>query len=125
MHQWLSGGQLLQRYVKALFVGLGILWAVLLFALPFAAGHVELLLPYLRDPFAAACLQTPVTWDICGQVIAVFICDSRIGSSLPIIQNCFRASMLLWNIPALVVGVILCCVAPKIEQYTQAPMMFL
>ncbi len=122
LHQWLSGGQPLQRYVKALFVGLGILWAVLLFALPFAAGHVELLLPYLRDPFAAACLQTPVTWDIWGQVIAVLFAIVVLVVAFFLSKNRFRASMLLWISLPLLLGLYFAAVAPKIEQYTQAPM---
>ncbi len=122
LHQWLTGEQPLKPYVKALFTGIGLLWAVLLTALPIAAAHVEWLLPYLRDPFAAACLQTPVTWNIWGQVIGVLLAIAVLLVNFLLSKNRRRAMWLLWIALPLLLGLYFAAVAPKIEQYTQAPM---
>ena len=52
----------MKKWMLALIVFMGFVFSFLLAALPYVANHHELILPYLKDPFAAASLNVPVNW---------------------------------------------------------------
>ncbi|QQS29373.1 MAG: glycosyltransferase family 39 protein [Sphingobacteriales bacterium] len=121
LHQWLSEGQPIPRFVKGLFTGLGLLWATLLIALPFFAGNIHLLLPYIKDPFAAACFQTTVEWHSWGQIIGVAIAFLVLTVSFTMSKHKYWSIFLMLVTFPLLLGLYFAVVAPKIELYTQAP----
>ena len=59
-----------------LIVFMGFVFSFLLAALPYVANHHELILPYLKDPFAAASLNVTVHWSGFESLIGIvyFIC---------------------------------------------------
>jgi hypothetical protein len=51
------------RWMKGVLVGLGLVYALLIVALPFVGQHIELLVPLFKnDPFAQANLEADVRW---------------------------------------------------------------
>ena len=101
---------------------MGFVFSFLLAALPYIANHHELILPYLKDPFAAASLNVNVHWSGFESFIGIFYFFAVI---LAIVffnkkQN-WRAILLLFYSTAICLFVYLLTVVPKIEKYSQGP----
>ena len=101
---------------------MGFVFSFLLAALPYVANHHELILPYLKDPFAAASLNVTVHWSgyesfigilyfIAVIFAVVFFCKK---------QN-WRAMLFLFYSTAVCLFIYLLAVVPKIEKYSQGP----
>lgn len=112
----------LPKYVMALLVGVGLLFALLFTALPLFAYYKEYFYSYIHDPFAIACLTSPVTWNgwefLTGVLYALML--------LPAIYWLRRrrfAVGLLWLFYATAVFLMayLVVVVPKVEGYSQRP----
>lgn len=100
----------------------GSLFAFLLSAVPWLGTHADVLTPYLHDPFAVDCLQSPVSWN--GTEVFIGI-GYWVAIMLAIIllwkkRVTFGAS-LLFGATAVCLLVYLKAVVPKIEGYSQAP----
>ncbi|HKR07313.1 MAG TPA: glycosyltransferase family 39 protein, partial [Bacteroidia bacterium] len=109
-------------YVSKLLIAIGTVFSVLLIAAPLAAQHKEWLIPYLKDPFAVACLENPVPWSgyefiigmiyLIGVVISIFIIKHK---------DVMKGILILFYSTAFCMFFYLAAVVPKIEAYSQAP----
>ncbi len=101
---------------------MGLVFSSLLAALPYVANHQALILPYLKDPFAAASLNVNVHWSgyegFIG--IAYFIAVIFAVTLFYKKQN-WRAIMFLFYSTAVCLFIYLLAVVPKIEKYSQGP----
>jgi len=101
---------------------MGFVFSFLLAALPYIANHHELILPYLKDPFAAASLNVNVHWSGFESFIGIFYFFAVI---LAIVffnkKRNWRAILLLFYSTAICLFVYLLTVVPKIEKYSQGP----
>lgn len=112
----------ISRYALWFLAFIGMIFSLLLMGLPIIAQHKELLIPYLKDPFAVACLKTNVHWSgyefligfayLISLIIVIFILR---------IKKYFRGFILLFYSTALCLFIYLIAVVPKIESYSQAP----
>lgn len=101
---------------------MGLVFSALLTALPLTAMHPEYLLPYLKDPFAAASFSVPVKWAGYEYLIGI-------GYFIAIIMALYLffkkrntiALLFLFYSTALCLFIYLISVVPKIEQYSQGP----
>ncbi len=100
----------------------GLVFSLLLFAIPYLAEHPALLLPYLNDPFAAASLNVQVNWMGFEKFIglAYFV---AIAFSLYFLakRKNVKGFMTLFYSTALCLFIYLVAVVPKIEKYSQGP----
>jgi hypothetical protein len=103
-----------------LFSG-GIVFSILLAGVPVAFMNKDFLTRYIKDPFAAACLQTPVNWSGYEFLIGVFYIAAFVYSLNKIIKKSMSGFYTLFGSSAAVFFVFLIVIAPKIENYSQGP----
>lgn len=120
---WLVVNKEKMKISLLILIGLmGFIFSFLLAALPYVANHHELILPYLKDPFAAASLNVNVNWSGFESFIGIFY---FIAVILAIVffykkQN-RRAILFLFYSTAICLFIYLLAVVPKIEKYSQGP----
>lgn len=122
MHGLLRGTFAWKGYLTWLLGLVGGLVAVVLMLVPLVAQHQQVVLPYLRDAFAVACLSTPVAWSgyewliglAYGLALAYAVWQlSRHGYMRGFVVLCYAtATCLLLYLKAVV---------PRIESYSQGP----
>ncbi len=101
---------------------MGFVFSFLLAALPYVANHHQLILPYLKDPFAAASLNVNVHWSGFESFIGIFYFILVIVAVILFYQKKNRiATLFLFYSTASVLFVYLLAVVPKIERYSQGP----
>lgn len=112
----------MKKSLLILILIMGLLFSFLLSALPYVANHHELLLPYLKDPFAAASLNVNVHWNgfegFIGFGYFILVLLSVIFFLKK--QN-WKAIVFLFYSTAICLFFYLISVVPKIEQYSQGP----
>jgi hypothetical protein len=101
---------------------MGLVFSFLLAALPYVANHQELILPYLKDPFAAASLSVNVHWSgfesLIGIIYFVAVIFAIVFFNKK--QN-WRGLLFLFYSTAVCLFIYLIAVVPKIEKYSQGP----
>jgi 4-amino-4-deoxy-L-arabinose transferase-like glycosyltransferase len=101
---------------------MGFIFSFLLSALPYVANHHELILPYLKDPFAAASLNVNVHWSGFESLIGIaYFILIIIAIILFFKKSNFRAMLFLFYSTAVCLFFYLIAVVPKIEKYSQGP----
>lgn len=101
---------------------MGFVFSFLLAALPYVANHHELILPYLKDPFAAASLNVNVHWSGFESLIGVAYFIAVISAVLFFYQKKNHIAIIfLFYSTAICLFIYLLAVVPKIEKYSQGP----
>jgi hypothetical protein len=100
----------------------GTIISVILIGIPLLASNKDLIIPYLKDDFAVACLNTRVKWNgyefLIGAIYLLFI----FGSVMLIKhKQYFKGFITLFYATAFCIFFYLKVVVPKIEGYSQAP----
>ena len=120
VHKVLTHELEIKKYVRTLFLILGILLGIIFMALPVILMYKELLYPYINDQFAVDSLSTPMKWSgfefligllfIIGVIISYFyIKKSEIMKGILSIASTMGITLLL----------VLFFILPNIEQFTQ------
>lgn len=108
--------------LRLLLLLIGLLLALMLFAAPWLAQHKHLLIPYLKDPFAADCLMTDVAWEGWEQYIGLaYLLLLMAALWLLYHRSIAMGAYLMYMSTSLVLLVYLKAVVPKIAQYSQGP----
>ncbi len=112
----------MKKYLLILIVFMGFVFSFLLAAIPFVATHQNLLLPYLKDPFAAASLNVKVNWNGYESFIGIAYFIAVLAAVIMLFkkQN-LRGILFLFYATALCLFIYLLAVVPKIERYSQGP----
>jgi 4-amino-4-deoxy-L-arabinose transferase-like glycosyltransferase len=101
---------------------MGFIFSFLLAALPYVANHHELILPYLKDPFAAASLNVTVHWTGFESFIGIFYFILVIAAVILFYKKKNKSAILfLFYSTAICLFIYLLAVVPKIEKYSQGP----
>ena len=112
----------MKKYVLILIAVIGFVFSFLLTALPYVANHHELILPYLKDPFAAASLNVNVHWSGFESFIGIFYFILVIAAVLLFYKKKNTiAFFFLFYSTAVCLFIYLLAVVPKIEKYSQGP----
>ncbi|MEP6583956.1 MAG: glycosyltransferase family 39 protein [Ginsengibacter sp.] len=112
----------IKKYLLILIASMGFIFSFLLAAIPFVATHQDLLLPYLKDPFAAASLQVKVNWKGYESFIGVVYFILVIFSLLMLSKKQYlKGALFLFYSTAVCLFIYLVAVVPKIERYSQGP----
>lgn len=118
----LTGTSYMKKYVLILLTIMGLLFSFLLAALPYVASHHNLILPYLKDEFARASLNSPVQWSglesLTGIGYFIIVCIAVLYLSK---KETWQAMMTLFYGTAVCLFIYLITVVPKIEMYSQGP----
>lgn len=120
---WLIVNKQKMNISLLILIGLmGLIFSFLLAALPYVANHHELILPYLKDPFAAASLNVNVHWSGFESLIGIaYFILVIIAVILFFKKSNSRAMLLLFYSTAVCLFFYLIAVVPKIEKYSQGP----
>jgi 4-amino-4-deoxy-L-arabinose transferase-like glycosyltransferase len=118
----LTDGGKMKNWMLILIIFMGFIFSFLLAALPYVANHHELILPYLKDPFAAASLQINVHWSGYESFIGIgyFLAVILAVYFFAKLKN-FTAILFLFYSTAICLFIYLLTVVPKVEKYSQGP----
>lgn len=115
-------GTAIKKWVLIILIIIGLLFSFLLAALPYVAMHPQLLLPYLKDPYAAASLNVSVHWSGFEMLIGVAYLLLLIISFYLFTKRKNKIAIgLLFYATATCLFIYLLAVVPKIEKYSQGP----
>jgi 4-amino-4-deoxy-L-arabinose transferase-like glycosyltransferase len=109
-------------YKTSLLLGLGLIISVAFMALPFIDSFKTRLIPYIKDDFAVASLQVVGNWNgfewiigsMFGIMVIVFFMQQSRGNTIAALYTLLISFSLL-------IPVFIWQMAPKIEEYSQAP----
>jgi 4-amino-4-deoxy-L-arabinose transferase-like glycosyltransferase len=112
----------LKKYLVWILSITGALFSIILIGLPLVSKYKELIVPYIKDDFAVACLNTPVKWSgfefMIGFVYLILIIIALVMMKQ---KKIFTGILTLFYATAFCLFIYLKAVVPKIEAYSQAP----
>ena len=122
LERLLERNEKMKKSLLILMGFMGFVFSFLLAALPYVASHPEIILPYLKDPYAAASLSVNVAWTGFESMIGIlyFIAVLLAIWFFSKKRNA-RAILFLFYSTAICLFFYLWTVVPKIEQYSQGP----
>ncbi len=117
-----EGNLFWRQFMTWLYLGLGLLWGCIFITVPLILKYTNVLLPYIKDDFAKASLNTPVNWtgyeSITGVVLIAgvlwslhYLKKNKIIHGLFIFAASINTTLLLTTY----------LILPKIEAFTQGP----
>jgi hypothetical protein len=122
VYQLVNNTKDLKKYLVWLILITGTLFSVILIGLPLFVRFKDILIPYIKDDFAVACLNTPVKWNGYEFLIGVVYLLAIIGSIILIRRKkTFTGVITLFYATAFCIFFYLKAVVPKIEGFSQAP----
>jgi hypothetical protein len=112
----------IKKYLVWILLITGTVFSIILMGLPLVVRYKDLIIPYIKDDFAIACLNAPVKWNgfefLIGVAYLIFICISLIIIRQ---KQFFKGVIILFYATAFCIFFYLKAVVPKIEGYSQAP----
>ena len=112
----------IKKYLVWILLITGTVFSIILIGLPLVVRYKDLIIPYIKDDFAIACLNAPVKWNgyefLIGAAYLIFICISLIIIRQ---KQFFKGVIILFYATAFCIFFYLKAVVPKIEGYSQAP----
>jgi hypothetical protein len=122
LYQLVNDAKNLKKYLVWLILSTGTIFSVILIGLPLIIRFKDLLIPYIKDDFAIACLNTPVKWSGYEFLIGVVYLFAIIVSIIMIKKKrTFTGIITLFYATAFCIFFYLKAVVPKIEGFSQAP----
>ena len=122
IYELVNGENTFKKYLYWILSVTGAFFSVILIALPLVARYKDFISPYIKDDFAIACLNSPVHWSGYEFLIGIVYLLLLIISMIMIRQNrLFRGIIILFYSTAFCIFFYMKAVVPKIEQYSQAP----
>lgn len=114
-----QGEEKLKPAVKILLPVIGSLIALLIAALPIVGAYKNILVPYIKDPFAVANLSANVSWSLTESIWGILYLISVIVAAVMIRRNFARAILLLSISSIVIIQITVLHFTPKIEAYSQ------
>jgi len=112
----------MNNFLLILIAIMGFVFSFLLAAVPYIANHHELILPYLKDPFAAASLNVNVKWSGFESFIGIIYFILVIAAVILFYKKKNKVAILfLFYSTAVCLFIYLPAVVTKIEKYSQGP----
>jgi len=110
------------KWVNGLLVFIGVLLGLAITLLPIIGINKKALIPYLNDPFAVLCLNTPVIWSGFEVLIGIFFLVGNLTAVVLLIKNKPIKSVACFALNTSVcLSLALWFIVPKIEAYSQRP----
>jgi hypothetical protein len=122
VYELVNDARRLKKYLVWLILITGAIFSVILIGIPLVVRYKDLLIPYIKDDFAIACLNTPVKWSGYEFLIGIVYLISIIVSVVMINRRkTFTGIITLFYATAFCIFFYLKAVVPKIEGFSQAP----
>jgi len=122
IYQVINNREKVKKYLLWLLAGLGILISLILTSLPLVATYKSYLIPYIKDDFAVACLNSPVKWSGYEFMIgAIYLFLLLFSATIIKRKQVFKGVIILFFSTAVCIFFYLKAVVPGIEGYSQAP----
>src|SRR5665647_24955 len=122
VYELVNGRNTFKKYVVWILLVTGTIFSIILMGLPLVVRYKDLIIPYIKDDFAIACLNAPVKWNgyefLIDAAYLIFICISLIIIRQ---KQFFKGVIILFYATAFCIFFYLKAVVPKIEGYSQAP----
>src|SRR5674476_1172405 len=105
----------MKKYLVWILLITGTVFSIILMGLPLVVRYKDLIIPYIKDDFAIACLNAPVKWNgfefLIGVAYLIFICTSLIIIRQ---KQFFKGVIILFYATAFCIFFYLKAVVPKI-----------
>lgn len=112
----------ISRVMFGFLIAGGVIFAILLTALPLIFIYKESIYQYIKDPFAVDCLKTPVTWIGIEFLPGIIYLAALIYSFIIIYRkDTLQGFYIMFFSTAVSIFIFLAVTAPKIESYSQKP----
>ena len=112
----------LKKYLVWILLVTGSIFSIILIGLPLVVKYKNLIIPYIKDNFAIACLNSPVKWNGYEFLIGVgYLIMLLIALVMMRRKQVFKGIITLFYATAFCIFFYLKAVVPKIEGYSQAP----
>lgn len=122
IYNYIEGRVELKKYISWLFIITAFLLTAAITLLPILAQNKELLIPYLKDPFAVACLNANVQWHGWEFTIGIIYLLVLISALLALrYKRSLNAVIYMFLGSAICIFFSAAVLVPKIEGYSQAP----
>jgi 4-amino-4-deoxy-L-arabinose transferase-like glycosyltransferase len=122
IYEMVNEKAVLKKYLVWILLITGTIFSIILISLPLVSYYKDLVIPYIKDDFAVACLNTPVKWSgyefLIGVVYLILIFTAVFMVKR---KQVFRGVLILFYATALCLFFYLKTVVPKIESFSQAP----
>ena len=115
-------GNLIGKKISALVMAIiGLVFSVVLIALPFVGNHIEQIIPYIKDRFAQGNMQAQVNWPYSLSLIgvSVFFCVVVTGVVLLLKNKVKYGFIILFAGTIVMVQLLSYFIVPRIEAYSQ------
>jgi len=122
VYQLVNDAKDLKKYLVWLILVTGTIFSAILIGLPLIIRFKDFFIPYIKDDFAVACLNTPVRWSGYEFLIGVIYLLAIIVSIIMIKRKkTFTGIITMFYATAFCIFFYLKAVVPKIEGFSQAP----
>lgn len=122
VYELINNKNTFKKYLIWILAATGTMLSIMLIGLPLVARYKGFIMPYIKDEFAVACLNTPVKWNgyefLIGAVYLLLLFVSLIMIKQ---KQFFRGILAIFYGTAFCIFFYLISVVPKIEGYSQAP----
>jgi hypothetical protein len=122
VYELVNDVKILKKYLVWLILITGAIFSIILIGIPLVVTYKDLIIPYIKDDFAVACLNTPVKWSgyefLIGVVYLIFLIISIVVIKK---KKTFIGIITLFYATAFCIFFYLKAVVPKIEGFSQAP----
>jgi 4-amino-4-deoxy-L-arabinose transferase-like glycosyltransferase len=116
----LANGEIrIKKTVQALMITLGLLWAVILIAIPFIGIYKEELIPYIEDPFAVGNLQAAVSWSWTESIWGFIYLIGILYGCLKLRRHFAQGMLIITIVQVIFIQIVVLHFTPKIEAYSQ------
>lgn len=119
MYQLYYKGVTLRKTVRTILLVTGILWAVVLIALPLVGLNKQILVPLIDDPFAVGNLQANVSWHYAECIAGILYLTAIILLIRHFSKNATQAMAGLLVAQLLIIQFTIYHFTPKIEAFSQ------
>lgn len=109
----------LKKRVNVLLTVFGVIWGLLLIALPLAGIYKAKLIPYIQDPFAVANLQAVVSWSWTESLWGLLYLIGVLAALVIMKRNFSKGMLALGVIQIIIIQITVIHFTPKIEAYSQ------
>lgn len=111
------------KILRSIYLVVGLLIALIITCLPLVIYKKEALFPYIKDPFAVASLKTAVHWSGFEFLIGIFYGLFVIAGYILLKRGVYKRFLMTSVMQtAFTLLLVLFFILPKVEQYTQGPL---